>query len=54
MRSFIPWIGGKSQIVNLFRCIRFHRGELQCEISGYINAREVFEDIRAQIDMRDL
>lgn len=41
-----------SQLVNLFRCIRFHRQELQREISGYINAREVFDDIRAQIDMR--
>lgn len=97
MKSFIPWIGGKSQLarqiismfpekidryievfgggasvlfarekhapleiyndangqlVNLFRCIRFHREELQREISGYINAREVFEDIRTQINMR--
>lgn len=97
MKSFIPWIGGKSQLakkiismfpektdryievfgggasvlfakekhapleiyndanshlVNLFRCIRFHRGELQREISGYINSREVFEDIRSQIDVR--
>lgn len=97
MRSFIPWIGGKSQLanriismfpakidryievfgggasvlfakdnhaplevyndansqlVNLFRCIRFHREELQREISGYVNAREVFEDIHAQINMR--
>lgn len=41
-----------SQLVNLFRCIRFHRGELQREISGYINSREIFEDIRAQIDIR--
>ena len=94
MKSFIPWIGGKSllakkivsmfpddfdryievfggggsvlfakdkhaplevyndangQLVNLFRCIRFHREELQREISGYINAREIFEDIKAQI-----
>ncbi|MBE6855891.1 MAG: DNA adenine methylase [Ruminococcus sp.] len=97
MRSFIPWIGGKSQLanriismfpenfdryvevfgggasvlfakekhaslevyndansqlVNLFRCIRFHREELQREIAGYINAREIFEDIRAQINLR--
>ncbi len=97
MKSFIPWIGGKSllakkivsmfpedfgryvevfggggsvlfykdkhapievyndansQLVNLFRCIRFHREELQREILGYINAREVFEDIKEQINMR--
>ena len=97
MNSFIPWIGGKSQLakkivsmfpdefdryievfggggsvlfakdkhaplevyndangqlVNLFRCIRFHREELQREISGYINSREIFDDIKAQINMR--
>ena len=97
MKSFIPWIGGKSllakkitdlfpenleryievfggggsvlfskdrhapfevyndangQLVNLFRCIRYHRGELQREIYGYINAREIFEDIKALINMR--
>ena len=97
MKSFIPWIGGKSQLakkivsmfpdefdryievfggggsvlfakdkhaplevyndangqlVNLFRCIRFHREELQREISGYINSREIFDDIKAQINMR--
>ena len=39
-------------LVNWFRCIRFHREELQREISGYINAREIFEDIRTQINMR--
>lgn len=97
MKSFIPWIGGKSllankiisvfpekidryievfgggasvlfakekhasleiyndangQLVNLFRCIKYHRGELQREISGYVNSREVFEDIKARINMR--
>ena len=40
------------QLVNLFRCIRFHREELQREISGYVNAREIFEDIKEQINMR--
>lgn len=99
MKSFIPWIGGKSllakkivsmfpddfdryievfggggsvlfakdkhaplevyndansHLVNLFRCIRFHREELQREISGYVNAREIFEDIKAQIDVRGM
>lgn len=97
MKSFIPWIGGKSllankiisvfpenidryievfggggsvlfakekhaplevyndangQLVNLFRCIKYHRGELQREISGYVNSREVFGDIKARINMR--
>lgn len=99
MKSFIPWIGGKSQLakkivsmfpegferyievfggggsvlfskekhapfevyndanshlVNLFRCVKFHREELQKEMSGYINSREIFEDIRALINMRGL
>lgn len=101
MKSFIPWIGGKSQLaktivsmfptntdfdryievfggggsvlfskdkhaslevyndangqlVNLFRCIKFHREELQREISGYINSREVFEDIKALINIRGM
>ena len=97
MKSFIPWMGGKSllakkitslfpndidryvevfggggsvlfakekhaplevyndangQLVNLFRCIKFHREELQREISGHVNAREVFEEIRERINMR--
>lgn len=97
MKSFIPWIGGKSllakrivgmfptdfgryievfggggsvlfaqnkyatlevyndangELVNLFRCIKHHRQELQREINGYVNAREVFEDIKAQINTR--
>jgi len=40
------------ELVNLFRCIKYHREELQREISGYINAREIFEDIKARIDTR--
>ena len=99
MKSFIPWVGGKSllakkivsmfpdnfdryievfggggsvlfakdkhasfevyndingQLVNLFRCARFHCGELQREISGYFNSREIFEDIKAQINVRGM
>lgn len=90
MRSFIPWIGGKSQLakkitalfpqhmsryievfgggasvlfskdkhadfevyndangdlVNLFRCVKYHPEELKREIMGYVNAREVFSEI---------
>ena len=40
------------QLVNLFRCIRFHRSELQREITGYVNSREVFEDIHSQLNGR--
>lgn len=95
MKSFIPWIGGKSQLakkitaefphdigryievfgggasvlfssdkhakidvyndangdlVNLFRCIKYHREELQREIRYYLNSREMFGDIRKRLD----
>lgn len=95
MRSFIPWIGGKSQLakkitaefpekigryievfgggasvlfssekhakievyndangdlVNLFRCIKYHREGLQREIRYYLNSREMFGDIRKRLD----
>ncbi|MCM1578450.1 MAG: DNA adenine methylase [Ruminococcus sp.] len=97
MKSFIPWIGGKtllakkitaefpenfgryievfgggasvlfsknkhakievyndmnSDLVNLFRCLKYHRGELEREISGYVNSREVFYDIRERLKCR--
>lgn len=97
MKSFIPWVGGKSLLakkivslfpddieryievfggggsvlfyrekhanlevyndlnsclVNLFRCTKYHREELQREISGYFNSREMFEDIKARMNMR--
>lgn len=42
------------ELVNLMRCIKYHAGELQRELNGYCNAREFFEDISAQIDMRGL
>ena len=99
MKSFIPWIGGKSllakkitslfpedteryievfggggsvlfykenhaklevyndlnsNLVNLFRCAKYHREELQREISGYFNSREMFENIKERMKMRDL
>jgi len=95
MKSFIPWIGGKSllakkitaefpddfgryievfgggasvlfssekhapvevyndangELVNLFRCIKYHREELQKEIRYYLNSREMFGDIRKRLD----
>lgn len=97
MKSFIPWVGGKSLLakkiaelfpddidryievfggggsvlfykekhaglevyndlnsclVNLFRCAKYHRTELQREISGYFNSREMFDDIKARMNMR--
>lgn len=97
MKSFIPWMGGKSLLakkitslfpddisryievfggggsvlfykekhadleiyndfnrclVNLFRCAKYHREELQREISGYFNSREMFEEIKEKLKMR--
>lgn len=97
MKSFIPWIGGKTllakkitaefpedfgryievfggggsvlfsadkhakievyndlngDLVNLFRCIKYHRGELEREIDGYVNSREVFYDLRERLKCR--
>lgn len=98
MRSFIPWIGGKTllakkivslfpdkvdryievfggggsvlfygdekrallevyndlngDLVNLFRCAKYHCSELQREISGYFNARETFEDLKERLQIR--
>lgn len=98
MKSFIPWIGGKTllakklvslfpekidryvevfggggsvlfygdkkrapleiyndlngDLVNLFRCAKYHCGELQREISGYFNAREIFEDLKERLHTR--
>ncbi|MDE6679343.1 MAG: DNA adenine methylase, partial [Ruminococcus sp.] len=94
MKSFIPWVGGKSLLakkiveqfpddidryievfggggsvlfytenhaklevyndfnsclVNLFRCVKYHRAELQREISGYFNSREIFEEIKEKM-----
>lgn len=97
MKSFIPWVGGKSllakkiveqfpddidryievfggggsvlfyrenhaelevyndlngQLVNLFRCAKYHRAELQREISGYFNSREIFNEIKERMKIR--
>lgn len=42
------------ELVNLMRCIKYHAGELQREIDGYCNAREFFEDVSAQLNVRGL
>lgn len=94
MKSFIPWVGGKTllaktilscfptkydryievfggsgavlfaqnkyaplevyndkngDLVNLFRCVKFHCNELQNELQHLLNARETFTDYRAQL-----
>lgn len=39
-----------SELVNLFRCMKYHRAELEREIDGYINSREVFQDIKTRLE----
>lgn len=38
-------------LVNLFRCTKYHRGELQREISGYFNSREIFDEIKEKMNI---
>lgn len=42
------------QLVNLMRCIKYHAAELQRELDGYCNAREMFEDAGEQLCTRGL
>ena len=37
-----------SDLVNLFRCVKYHCGALQEELSGLLNSREIFADYMAQ------
>lgn len=39
-----------SELVNLFRCMKYHKTELEKEIDGYINSREMFQDIKARLE----
>ncbi|MCD7800911.1 MAG: DNA adenine methylase [Ruminococcus sp.] len=39
-----------SELVNLFRCMKYHRIELEREIDGYINSREVFKDLKSRLE----
>ena len=42
------------QLVNLMRCIKYHAAELQRELNGYVNSRELFDDAKAQMNVRGL
>lgn len=42
------------ELVNLMRCIKYHAGELQREISCYLNSREMFLDVSDQLKCRGL
>jgi len=41
-------------LVNLFRCVKYHAGELQHELDGLLMSREMFFDAREQIKIRGL
>ena len=41
-------------LVNLYRCIKFHCQELQRELSFMLNSRELFEDFKAQYNVRGM
>lgn len=43
-----------SNLVNLFRCIKFHCGEVQRELDGLLTSREQFFDWMEQVNMRGL
>ena len=37
------------ELVNLFRCMKYHKNELEKEVSGYINSREIFYEVRERL-----
>lgn len=43
-----------SDLVNLYRCIKYHCIELQRELSFMLNSRELFEDFKAQYNTRGM
>ena len=43
---------GDGELVNLMRCIEYHGGELQREIGGFYNSREMFSDALEQLHCR--
>lgn len=43
-----------SELVNLFRCVKYHREELQKELKYFLNSREMFNDFLAQYKVRGM
>ncbi|MFL0197022.1 DNA adenine methylase [Clostridium sp. WILCCON 0269] len=41
-------------LVNLFRCVKYHCGELQKELSFMLNSRELFYDFASQYNTRGM
>lgn len=38
------------ELVNLFRCMKYHRQELEKEVLGYINSREIFYEVKERLE----
>jgi len=43
-----------SELVNLFRCAKYHRQELQRELQYFLNSREMFQDFLQQYQTRGM
>ncbi len=43
-----------SELVNLFRCVKYHCGELQKELQYVLNSRELFNDFKSQYIVQGL
>lgn len=43
-----------SELVNLFRCVKFHSEEVKKQLNYLLNSRELFQDFLAQYNMRGL
>lgn len=43
-----------SDLVNLFRCVKYHCGEVQRELEGILNSREMFMDFLSQQGYTDI
>lgn len=41
-------------LINLFRCVKHHCGELQRELSYMLNSRELFQDFKVQYNVRGM
>lgn len=42
------------QLINLFRVVKYHEGELLRQIQYFLSSREIFEDMKAMKEMRGL
>lgn len=43
-----------SNLINLYRCIKYHSDELKKELSYLLTSREIFYDFKEQVDIRGL